>query len=47
MYLWTISKVKESDAREIHRRKLMLVADNLVNYFRGFGFREELKRLKK
>ena len=45
-------KVRESRVREEHRRKLILVADNLANYFRILlnnnprKFREELRRFK-
>ena len=46
-------KVRESSVRETHRRKLILLADNLANYFRVLlkndprRFREELRRLEK
>ena len=46
-------KVKESSIKETHRKKLMLLADNLANYFRVLlkgnpeKFREELRRLGK
>ncbi len=46
-------KVKESSIKETHRKKLMLLADNLANYFRILlksdpkRFREELKRFEK
>ena len=46
-------KVRESRVKESHRKKLMMLADNLANYFRVLlknnprRFREELRRLEK
>lgn len=46
-------KVKESRIKERHRRKLVLIADNIANYFRILynnnprRFREELERFEK
>jgi len=46
-------KVKESRVKERHRKKLILIADNLANYFRMLlknnpkKFKEELKRFEK
>jgi len=53
IYLKHYRKVKESNIRESHRKKLMLLADNLANYFRTLlkedpkRFEEELRRLEK
>jgi len=46
-------KVKESRVKERHRRKLVLIADSIANYFRVLcnsnprKFREELERFEK
>ena len=46
-------KVKESRVRERHRKKLILIADNLANYFRILlknnpkEFREKLREIEK
>jgi len=53
IYLKHYRKVKESNIRESHRKKLMLLADNLANYFRMLlkedpkRFEEELRRIEK